>query len=204
MNMLLDTVPVGQYTSGSQNVLGTVICDTFSDLPAATDFTGFVLVMGSVADIIDTGDRYKLDSNGVWMLQPKPSSITATVGLDLTGYYTAAQTDAAISNALVGGGTFYDRGEVLTADSANPIDFHSATFMKAGAWSFGGSNRPYISNLPASVPNTGGTIRSMFNQRTDRFFYILTLNSPSQLCFWYCQYTGAWQAWHKVQGTPDV
>lgn len=94
MNFLADVTPVGTFTSGTQDVIGLVICDDVSDLPAYNDFSGFELKMGSKAEIIADGSRYRMDSTGTWIQQPEG------VTLDLTGYYTSAEVDAAINTAL--------------------------------------------------------------------------------------------------------
>ena len=94
MNFLADVTPVGTFTSGTQDVIGLVICDDVSDLPAYNAFSGFELKMGSKAEIIADGSKYRMDSTGTWILQ------TEGVTLDLTGYYTSAEVDAAINTAL--------------------------------------------------------------------------------------------------------
>lgn len=61
----------GSYnTSGEVNtLLVTICCDDVGDLPSASQ-TGYKIGMGSIADIISNGDRYKMKSNGMWVLQP--------------------------------------------------------------------------------------------------------------------------------------
>lgn len=44
-----------------------MFCDTVSDLPSVNDIDGFILDMGSIAYVIDTGDLYVLNSNGDWI-----------------------------------------------------------------------------------------------------------------------------------------
>ena len=62
----------GSYnTSGEANtLLVTICCDDVGDLPSASQ-TGYKIGMGSIADIISNGDRYKMKSNGMWVLQPR-------------------------------------------------------------------------------------------------------------------------------------
>lgn len=84
-------VQVGTYTSGDADALMEIEADTAADLPAANAYTGYNIYMGSVCDIIADGTRYKIDSGGTWHQVP------AGVTLDLTGYYTSAQTDSAIT-----------------------------------------------------------------------------------------------------------
>ena len=81
--------PIGTFTSGRQDVLATVLCDTQADLPGADDFPGFHLIIGTKAEVMD-GTLWRMLSSGTWQQQPAPH----TVQLDLSGYYTTAQTDA--------------------------------------------------------------------------------------------------------------
>lgn len=67
--------------------LCSIEADTQSSLPAVDQSAtaGFIIVRGSVALVLDTGDTYKLNSGGTWVQQP------SGVQLDLTGYATTQQ-----------------------------------------------------------------------------------------------------------------
>ena len=86
--ILIDAEPVGTYTSGVQNCVGVVYCDTQADLPGADDFSCH-LMLGSRAEVMD-GTVWRMKSDGTWEQQPAPN----TTQLDLSGYYTTAQVDA--------------------------------------------------------------------------------------------------------------
>lgn len=64
--------------------LCSIEADTQTSLPAVdqTATAGFIIVRGSDALVVDTGDRYIMNSAGTWIRQP------AGVHLDLTGYAT--------------------------------------------------------------------------------------------------------------------
>lgn len=64
--------------------LCSIQADTQASLPAVdqTATAGFIIVRGSDALVVDTGDRYILDSSGTWRQQP------TGVQLDLSGYAT--------------------------------------------------------------------------------------------------------------------
>lgn len=64
--------------------LCSIEADSQTSLPAAdqTATAGFIIVRGSSALVLDTGDRYILDSGGTWRQQP------SGVQLDLSGYAT--------------------------------------------------------------------------------------------------------------------
>lgn len=64
--------------------LCSIEADAQTSLPAAdqTATAGFIIVRGSSALVLNTGDRYIMNSLGTWMLQP------SGVQLDLSGYAT--------------------------------------------------------------------------------------------------------------------
>lgn len=143
--ILIDAEPVGTYSSGRQNCVGLVYCDTQADLPGADDFTCH-LMLGSKAEIMD-GTVWRMKSDGTWEQQPAPN----TTQLDLSGYYTSNQTDAAISVALSG---YYTSVEVDAAIAANNIgvagsaneDLDNFTAVGHRYWS--ASNASTLSNRP--------------------------------------------------------
>lgn len=67
----------------------TILCDTAADLPATVD--GYSVTQGFTAKIIEDGSTYIADTSGTWKKQPDG------IQLDLTGYYTAAQTDSLLA-----------------------------------------------------------------------------------------------------------
>lgn len=76
-------------TTGNIQIRAQIVADTAADLPANT--TALSYLLGTYAKTVDTGDEYYIDSNGSWILQPSPNQ------LDLTGYYTSAETDTLLS-----------------------------------------------------------------------------------------------------------
>lgn len=132
---LKDAVQVGSYSSGDADIIGFVICDTQSDLPAQNHFSGYSLFMGSVAEVVEDGTKWKMNSSGTWKQQPADAS----VALDLTGYYTSAEVDAAIAAALSSYAQKSDvipeaekRGTLITSTVADKFDILSIT--KAGRY----------------------------------------------------------------------
>lgn len=122
--------------------LCSIEVDTAADLPAAdqTATAGFIIVRGSSALVLNTGDRYIMNSLGTWMLQP------SGVKLDLSGYattqdltdglaakvdnttYTAGQAaqNAALEAAKI---RFQDSGDIRL----NQLSW-SQTAGKSGMW----------------------------------------------------------------------
>ena len=64
--------------------LCSIEADNQTSLPAAdqTATAGFIIVRGSSALVLDTGDRYIMNSSGTWIIQP------SGVKLDLSEYAT--------------------------------------------------------------------------------------------------------------------
>lgn len=54
--------------TGQRSIMAELVADTAADLPANTQ--DLVFIIGSFATAIDTGDTYKINSAGAWILQP--------------------------------------------------------------------------------------------------------------------------------------
>lgn len=63
------------FRNGRMVVLAEIMADTAGDLPDAEDITGRILARGSTALDINTGDRYCLNSSGLWKKQNSASSL---------------------------------------------------------------------------------------------------------------------------------
>ena len=85
-----------QDVSGSVGGIGVCFADTEADIGLRDAFTGKVLLGGSTCHAIAEGTDWMLDSSGTWHKQPEAH----TTQLDLSGYYTSAEVDAAIAAAL--------------------------------------------------------------------------------------------------------
>lgn len=70
--------------TGARAIMAEVAADTAADLPANTSDLQYVI--GSWARAIDTGDIYRINSSGSWILQPSDNA--------WQNVYTKAQTDA--------------------------------------------------------------------------------------------------------------
>lgn len=73
--------------SGQRSVMAELVADTAADLPVNT--AQLVFIIGSFATAIDTGDIYKINSAGTWILQPSANQFE--------NVYTKAETDAIIN-----------------------------------------------------------------------------------------------------------
>lgn len=153
--LLYKTEQVGDFASGTVDVIGHVICDTTYDLPTSTEFQtdGVTLQMGSTADIIQDGTRYKMDSSGTWVQQPSEFQ------LDLTSYYTSSQTDAAIAAALSGYTTFADVTSEITLALT---DYYSPAVSPATI-----SNGTDVFTLPPGVYAKATSVNTLVNMPSD-------------------------------------
>lgn len=66
---------MGEWTSrqtGARTIMAEISADTANDLPTNTADLQYVL--GSWARTVDTGDIYRINSSGVWVLQPSTNA----------------------------------------------------------------------------------------------------------------------------------
>lgn len=70
--------------TGVRSIMVEGIADTAADLPQNT--AQLVYIIGSYADVIDTGDRYKINSFGQWIQQPRQNTFD--------NVYTKSEIDA--------------------------------------------------------------------------------------------------------------
>lgn len=75
-------------TTGARSIMCEIAADTAADLPANT--ADLVYIVGSYATAIDTGGIYKINSAGVWILQPS--------GDVFQNVYTKSEIDSIVSD----------------------------------------------------------------------------------------------------------
>lgn len=204
--MIITSRKLGDIVGSRQNLVITGYVDTQSDLPSATDLDGYTIVCPSKMTVIYDGSEWIIDETGTWRKQPGQFT------LDISGYYTSAETDAAISTALsdytantVNKAVSYDRGAQILATSDEHFNVFGIT--SRGAWYFGASVVQYMDNMPPSFPSSGGgQIRVYENQGTNRFLMEITANSVAGSGkIWRCWYTSnGWGSWYLFSGTVDT
>lgn len=113
--MIFDTIQLQPYDGTyPQKALIKIFVDTAADLPALADFTDIAPVCGSLAETVDTGDRYRLDSSGTWHLQPQ--------GI-FQNVYTKTETDALLAG----------KQDTLTFDAV-PTENSTKPVESGGIW----------------------------------------------------------------------
>lgn len=99
-------------------IIGQCYADTAADLPAASDFPQYgLLIATSTCHCIAEDITYQMDGSGAW--HPKHTGIS----LDLSGYYTSAEVDSAISSALSG---YYTAAQVNSAIGVALSDYYTS------------------------------------------------------------------------------
>lgn len=75
-------------STGQRSIMAELLADTAADLPPNTQ--DLVFIIGSFATAIDTGDTYKINSAGAWILQPSANRFENT--------YTKSEIDSMITD----------------------------------------------------------------------------------------------------------
>lgn len=191
------TINSVQYDS----VVGVLFADTYADLPSRIIGTK-ALAISSTCTVVDTGLKYMMDTYGNWNLMP------TGVQLDLTGYYTSAETDTEISDAITDFQTNTADHRYLRVGTGTSIADGTNLNTCTTLGKFRNSNASNgCRNMPLEVAGRPFTltVENMYgNQRykqtlwlgqanyVDRFYWrIMTTNDTD---------TG-WSDWYKVTGT---
>ena len=188
---MIDAEPIGTYTSGRQNCVCLVYCDTQADLPGADDFTCHMM-LGSRAEVMD-GTVWRMKSDGTWEQQPAPN----TTQLDLSGYYTAAQADAAIAAAI--------RANIVGTDI--PANYDLDLFVDVGHKNCTAVNAQTCANRPLGAQNGGfGVTNSLIytaagsadRVRQELIYNVTGSNVARNRTFWRYLSSAGWSGWYEV------
>lgn len=187
-----------QDVSGDVGGIGVCYADKEADIGTRTAFTGKVLLGGSTCHAIAEGSDWMLDSAGVWHKQPDPH----TTQLDLSGYYTKAEVDAAIAAAEAAASiASLSRGESI------PAGANLDTYTTAGRYYCTSGNSASVTNKPYAV-SVSFQLTVEQNQGSARPLQTLTYNTNSATYInkvfrrWFDPVTlqyGAWHVWDGVQ-----
>lgn len=195
--------------------LCSIEVDTAADLPAADQSAtaGFIIVRGSDAKDVDTGDVYIMDSTGAWKLQP------SGVRLDLTGYATEQYVDDGLAEKV--DTTTYTAGQAAQDAAINAkatvIDIYGlpgtsivpaegttdtlASYIIPGTY--------VIPTVTAAgritdSPITDKGYRMEVKQYRSGSYYMQTITAWNEPAVFYTrsrQGGASWTAWYKFEGT---
>lgn len=84
MSVIYEILSTAYTAAPPQPITAHIIADTVADLPALGYFAGYTLQAGSFADVVQTSQRFMIDSAGAWYEQ------LHDIGADV---YTKQQTD---------------------------------------------------------------------------------------------------------------
>lgn len=187
--------------------LCSIEADTQSSIPAAdqTATAGFIIVRGSIALVLDTGDTYKLNSSGTWVKQP------SGVQLDLTGYATAQElTDGLAAKVDI---TTYTAGQAAqdneiatkaTIEDIYGIGVSIPSNSDLNNYRTGGNyyvvNNAIASTI-ANIPVTGSGFRLIVRTMNTSSYSRQEFYKVNQPEIMYVRtYNGTWSAWYKFEG----
>lgn len=173
--------------------LCSIEADNQTSLPASdqTATAGFIIVRGSSALVLDTGDRYIMNSSGAWIMQP------SGVQLDLSGYATTQD----LTDGLAAKVTMQQAYGDATAISANS---NLNDYSTPGLYFAIVASVSTIANTPYNA--TG--FRLVVEKNTlsgAAVFQTLYPTSRTYLEFYRRVYEGgSWSSWYKFEGTQVV
>lgn len=142
----IDKVVMLQNSGGTIYKLISLECDTASDLPSMSQ-TGYTIMQGSKAHVIDTNSVYKIKSNGTWVLQEAG-----------TASYTKAEVDAIIASldaTTVGGSGKYIQS-IYETDGiiyATPATIQTSVNTSSNAVS-SNAVKTYVDNSATTLSNS--------------------------------------------------
>ena len=177
------------YYNGTHNVsLMEVFIDSASDLTGLVSVESIYFQLGSKATDVSTGDVYRCDSNGVWHLQPSES-----IQLDLTGYYTSAQTDTLLAG----------KQDTLSASQMNAVNsgitstiVNTITAVLPELVDNGAKNKLYFTETKTGqdagcvyTVNADGTITVDVSGKTGNSYRVLSIGNVDQTIDEFCDGT---------------
>lgn len=173
MSSMIYDVLYTEPTAGNTLLRAHIICDTASDLPAYNAYSGYELLMGSIADDLSTGDRYKMQSGGSWVRQPVAQSDT----------YTTTQID----NLLIDKISYSMPGTIPAGDDLNDYTTPGTYDMSAGVTNSptGAAGRIDI----IEIPGTGMVQQRYTGTGSTSRLYVRNLQTVSPV---------AWHPWAPV------
>ena len=187
-----------------QSVVGVLYADTSADLPPRLVGSRALAISSTCTDV-STGDKYMMDTYGNWNLQPTSTSVS----LDLSGYYTSAEVDAAITaavnSALASYTTTADMNTaintaIMTTQYTNrgtePADGADILDLPVGRY-FKSSNAQTLVNIPSTF--TGAACVFEIRNTTT------TTGTRMRIDFWSCSPNNEPHYWFAVKAsTPAV
>lgn len=179
-------------------IIGQCYADTAADLPAASDFPQYgLLVATSTCHCIAEDITYQMDGSGAW--HPKNTGVS----LDLSGYYTSAEVDAAISAAI--------RASIVGSDI--PANYDLNLFVDVGHKNCTAVNAQSCAHRPLGTQNGGfGVTNTLIytaegsadRVRQELIYNVTGQNVARNRTFWRYLSSAGWSDWYEVTTTVVV
>ena len=175
------------------NILAVLRSDAEADLPTTNAFSGYVLYKGSTCHCVLESTDWMLDSTGTWRKQISDNSVS----IDLTGYYTSAQVDQAIADAL----------RAFIAGDDIPANYDLNDFVTVGHRNCSAVNAQTCSNRPLGTQNGGfgvtntiiySTSGSADRVKQELVYNVTGSNIARNRTFWRYNSSAGWSDWYEV------
>lgn len=127
-----------------------LVCDEISEMPLPSQYNGWIIDMGSIVHVINSGETYRLNSSGKWILQKK----TSEGGV----IFTEADKEKldSLTNPILLKGRVDTKKELekipdpetgwlYFVGSESDVEFAEYIFSEAGKWEFIGLNNVNLS-----------------------------------------------------------
>ena len=198
--------------TGARSIMVEGIADTASDLPQNT--AQLIYIIGSYADVIDTGDRYKINSAGQWILQPRQnafdnvytkSEIDALLQAKQNTLIYDAQSTRDSANMLTSGGVWLSVwSQVLGVNTTKNL----SQDIPAGGYDLNTIIETGIYRIPSA--SVAGQIAHVPQQAAARLIVSNVALDNRYMQFWFgsgarffirSYISTGWQHWHEYAGT---
>lgn len=176
-------------TTGARSVMAEIAADTAADLPANTAQLTYIL--GSFATVVDTGDKYKINSSGVWQLQP---------GSEWTNVYSKTEIDAIIQSVIDGELKRSDiyRGYQITANTDMNDDTLYGNY--GTYYCSDGATAATLQNSP--ITSSGFVMLNFSTGNRVRLFIAVSANTPRM--FIQARTGGTWRTIRQFAMTDEI
>ena len=176
-------------TTGYRSIAAEIVADSASDLPANSADLTFIL--GTYATVVDTGDKYKIDSSGVWQLQP---------GSAWTNVYSKTEIDAIIQSVIDGELKRSDiyRGYQITANTDMNDDTLYGNY--GTYYCSDGTTAATLQNSP--ITSSGFVMLNFSTGNRVRLFIAVSANTPRM--FIQARTGGTWRTIRQFAMTDEI